>query len=365
MTHLKAQLSNTKNLLCDTNLSNQPITSKYSQSLKNPHRPLEKNMKPFKWVVISSFVALATSCGGGTPPPVADTTPPTIVTTLPANNATGVVAATTIVITFSEPMNKLVTQSAYQSASPRLTPPVVQFTWDATGTVMTVTPNVALAVASGANPDPAVTVANTFSYQITNVATDLAGNALATASSTFKTQRRITQDLPLIALLGDSVRADGAVGDCLGSAPCAGDSGSAANAQWKGFIGFDMTGVPAGIQSWEFANINMNQTSVRGAPYATLGGTLLLDHVNFPTLNAASFNAVSLRPIGTLSTTATVENKTLPVLVAVQDDYANRVARGNRTQYRLAFPTVSDFDGVFDVAVFAGPNTLNVRYFLP
>lgn len=320
-------------------------------------------MKPFKWVVISSFVALATSCGGGTPPPVADTTPPTIVTTLPANNATGVVAATTIVITFSEPMNKLVTQSAYQSASPRLTPPVIQFTWDATGTVMTVTPNVALAVASGSDPDPAVTVANTFSYQITNVATDLAGNALAAASSTFKTQRRITQDLPIIVALGRSVRADGIVGGCVEI--CAGDSGLAANAQYKGFIGFDITGVPAGIQVWEFANINMNQNQVSGAPYATLGGALLLDHVNFPTINAASFNTASLRAIGTLSTTATLENKTLGILVAVQDDYANRVARGNRTQYRMAFPTVSDFDATFDGAIFSGTNTLNVRYFLP
>ena len=321
-------------------------------------------MKQLKWILVSSFVALATSCGGGTPPPVADTTPPTIVSTVPANNATGVVAATTIVVTFSEPMNKLVTQSAYQSASPRLTPPVVQFTWNATGTVMTVTPNVALAVATGSDPDPVVTVANTFTYQITNVATDVAGNALVTASSTFKTQRRITQDLPLIALLSDSVRADGLVGGCS-SGPCAGDSGTAANAQWKGFVGFDIAGIPAGIQVWEFANINMNQTIVSGVPYAGLGGTVLLDHVNFATLNAASFNTASLSAVGTLSTTATLENKTLSVLGAVQDDYANRVARGNRTQYRLAFPTVSNFNGAFDAARFDGPNTLNVRYFLP
>lgn len=321
-------------------------------------------MKPFKWVVISSFVALATSCGGGTPPPVADTTPPTIVTTLPANNATGVVAATTIVITFSEPMNKLVTQSAYQSASPRLTPPVVQFTWDTTGTVMTVTPNIALAVASGSNPDPAVTVANTFSYQITNVATDLAGNALITASSTFKTQRRITQNLPVLAPLTGEVRADGSTNAC--SPICVGDSATAANAQYKGFLSFDMTNVPAGVQSFDLANLSADQTGASNNPYGTLGGTITLDHVNFATLDLVSaFNIGTLRTLGALSTTATVETKTLSVLPAVQDDYTQRTIRGNRTQYRLTFGIPASFNDVSDAAFISTTPVLNVRYFLP
>ncbi len=318
----------------------------------------------FKWILASSVAAMLAACGGAAPP--VDTTAPTIVSTVPANDAIGILANTTIVVTFSEPMNKLVTQSAYQSASSGLTPPVVTFGWNATGTELTITPNAVLAVAGGSNPDPAVTIAKTFTYQMTNVATDLAGNALVTTSSTFKTQRRITQNLPVVATVTGEVRADGSLTGCIGGgAPCVGDSATAANAQYKGFIGFNMTDIPAGIQSWEFANINMNQTGVASTPYAVLGGTLLLDHVNFPVLNAASFNTISIRTLGTLSTTATFENKTLSVLVAVQDDYTNRVARGNRTQYRLQFPIVSDFDGLWDAALFEGSNTLNVRYFLP
>lgn len=320
-------------------------------------------MKQLKWIIVSSLVAFATSCSGT--PPVVDTTPPTIISTVPANNATGVVAATTIVVTFSEPMNKLVTQSAYQSASPRLTPPVVQFTWDATGTVLTVTPNLALAISNGSDPDPAVTVANTFSYQITNVATDLAGNALVTASSTFKTQRRITQDLPILASLTGEVRADGSTSAC--TPLCVGDSGTAANAQYKGFVSFDLTNIPVGVQSFEFANLSASQTSLFGNPYGTLGGIITLDQVNFAALDLASaFNiGTPIRTLGSLSTTAAIEVKTLSVLPAIQDDYAQRVPRGNRTQYRLTFGTPASFNSTLDAAGFSETPVLNVRYFLP
>jgi hypothetical protein len=77
-----------------------------------------------------------------------------------------------------------------------------------------------------------------------------------------------------------------------------------------------------------------------------------------------AFNGASLRNVGTLSTTPTIETKTISVLTALQDDYANRTARGNRTQYRLAFTTPSDFDDMADYAAFDG-QILNVRYFLP
>jgi hypothetical protein len=309
--------------------------------------------------------------------PVLDTTAPTIVSATPANNGTGVLATDNIVITFSEPMNKLVTQNAYQSARNLIRPTQVQFSFNTDGTVLTINPNTNLTIASGG--DPATVVASAFDFQITNLATDLAGNPLTTSSFTFTTQRRITQNLPGLESLSGSVRAtDGSTTGCTGvGRACAGDSGSAGNLQYKGFISFDITGIPAGVQSFEFANLNMNQDSTfkdgaAGDPYADLGGAVSLEHVNFDTLNlAAAFNPAALSSVGNISTNATLEVKTLSVLTQLQNDITNRVARGNRTQYRLAFPTVTDVDLKFDAAIFASPtaatdpSTLSVRYFLP
>jgi hypothetical protein len=295
-----------------------------------------------------------------------DTTAPTIVSTVPANSASGVLATDTIVITFSEPMNKLVTQNAYQSATAGILSSQVVFTWNAAGTVLTIDPNADLTINAGA--DPAVVTAAPYAYQITNVATDLAGNPLSTASFSFTTQRRITQNLPGIATLTEEVRADGVVDGC--GLICIGDSGDAANAQYKAFFGFDITGIPEGIQSFEFANLSLNQVQVLGTPYADLGGTLLAEHVNVETLNLAAFNLAAIRSLGTISTDATLEYKTLDVLTALEEDYAQRTTRGNRTQYRLIFPIVSNFDAIFDGARFADidvptPSILQVEYLLP
>jgi hypothetical protein len=326
---------------------------------------------------IKSYTATASDAAGNTQTSGAasvtvniatvDTTAPTIVSATPANNATGVLATDNIVITFSEPMNKLVTQSAYQSARNLIRPTQVQFSFNTDGTVLTINPNTNLTIASGG--DPATVVASAFDFQITNLATDLAGNPLTTSSFTFTTQRRIFQNLPAIAGLSGNVRANGTTSLSFLQA---GDSGSAANAQYKGFASFDISGIPAGIQTFEVADLNMNQIAVDNTPYTDLGGTLLLDRVNFDTLDLAlAFNATSLGAVGTLSTTATIEVKTLSVLTALNNDYAQRVARGNRTQYRLTFPTASDFDGVFDAAGFAlptaaaNPSTLAVTYVLP
>jgi Bacterial Ig-like domain/Bacterial Ig domain len=306
-----------------------------------------------------------------------DTTAPTIVSSTPANAGTGVLATDNIVITFSEPMNKLVTQSAYQSATSRILPAQVQFSFNTEGTVLTINPNASLLIAGGA--DPAIVVAVPYAFQITNLATDLAGNPLATSSFTFTTQRRITQNLPGLESLSGEVRAtDGSTNGCIGvGRACAGDSGAAGNLQYKGFISFDITGIPAGVQSFEFANLNMNQVStfkdgVAGDPYADLGGAVSLEHVNFDTLNlAAAFTPAALSTVGNISTNATLEVKTLSVLTQLQNDITNRVARGQRSQYRIAFPTVTDIDLKFDAAIFASPtaatnpSTLSVRYFLP
>lgn len=315
----------------------------------------------FKSAFVSSSLVVLASCGGGAP--AVDTTAPTILSTVPASAATGVTANATIQITFSEAMNKAITQTAYQSASSGILPANVTFNWNTAGTVLTITPNALLTINGGS--DPATVVARPYAYSITNVATDLAGNPLTTTANNFTTQRRITQDLPVVTALTGEVRADGSTTACVPI--CVGDSGTAANAQYKGFLSFGITSIPAGVQSFEFANLSASQTQIDGDPYGTLGGTITLDHVNFATLDFASAFSITapLRTLGALSTTATIEVKTLSVLPAIQDDYAQRVARGNRTQYRLTFGIPASFNNMLDSAGFSATPVLNVRYFLP
>lgn len=298
-----------------------------------------------------------------------DTTPPTIVSVSPASNASGVQAATNIVITFSEPMDKLLTQSAYQSATAGVLPSQVQFSWNTEGTVLTVDPNADLIYDQGTNP--ATATARQYSYQLTNVATDLAGNPIVPASYSFTTSRRIFQALPPLGALSGNVDAGGGVNTasgCTAGEPCTGDS--TANTQVRGFVSYDMSALPAGVQTFEAANLNMNQTGGSGSPFATLG-SVQLEHVNFATLDSASaFNATALLALGTISSDGTATVKSRSVLAAVQDDYANRAARGNRTQYRLSFATATDTDGTPDVVRFAAPtagipSALSVTYLLP
>jgi hypothetical protein len=335
----------------------------------------------------ATAVTLTASSSGATsvtatitvnPGATVDTTAPTIVSVSPANGATGVAKDTNIVIKFSEPMNKIATKAAYESATSRILPIQVSINLSADGTEMTINPINDLLIAGGA--DPATVVAIPYEYQITNIGTDLAGNALTTSSFSFKTRRQITQNLPGIDGLSGDIRSDGSLLNQCSSgagAVCAGDSASAGNAQYKGFASFDVAGVPTGVLSFEFANLSLNQTQTAkdgvyaSNPYPDLGNTLNLEHVNFATKDLAAFNDVAIRQLGVVSTDSTLGLKSANVLVAFQEDYAQRASRGDRSQYRIVFPSVSDFDGKFDIAIFAqptaasNPSYLQVRYFVP
>jgi hypothetical protein len=267
-------------------------------------------------------------------------------------------------------MNKIATKAAYESATSRIQPTQVVTNWSSDGTELTINPNFDLIIAGGA--DPATVIATPYEYQITNVGTDLAGNALTSSSFSFKTRRQITQNLPGIDGLSGDIREDKA----LSRDYYTGDSAATANAQYKGFFSFDIFNIPDNVISFEFANLSIYQVktfkdSLVGDPYADLGGSVNLEHVNFLTWTDLAFSTPTIRAIGPISNNSTIEYKTLSVLSAVQDDYAQRIVRKNRTQFRTVFPTKSDFDLKLDDAVFASvvaatnPSYLQVRYFVP
>ncbi len=296
------------------------------------------------------------------PAPVVDTAPPTIVSTVPANGATGVAADANIVITFSKPMNKIATQNAYQSAT--ILPLLVQFSWNANGTVLTIDPTGNLNVASGT--DPANVVATEFSFQITNVASDLAGNALTTTSSSFKTARRISQTMPANSTLSGDIFADGTVAPSFPAR--VGDFTN--NSQFKGLVTFNIASLPTDIGTFEKADLILTQTSVDGTPYGSTNlGTVNLEHVAFASFTKPlAYDAPSLgttfSPDAIFSTNTAIEVKTKSVIPAVLSDYTNRTSRGNRSQYRLTFTTAATFNGIRDSASFSSPE-LKLTYLLP
>ena len=120
-----------------------------------------------------------------------------------------------------------------------------------------------------------------------------------------------------------------------------------ANMGYRSFYSFDLGSIPPG-STITSATLRVYQAGVGGGPYIKLGN-LVVDHVNYgDALDAADYGAAALASAGTLSTTATVEFKTLAVTGRVQADLT---AMRTRSQFRLRFSTADgNNDGISDYA---------------
>ncbi len=285
---------------------------------------------------------------------LADTTKPKILSVSPSNNKSGVVNNTNIVIKFSEPMNKASGQAAYQSSTSGIKPSEVSFNWNAAGTTLTINPNSNLKYRAITN---LLTPAFTYIYNITNTATDLAGNSLANPQTVkFKTLRSMTHTL--FSVIDADIRSDGKVGACgivsqtLGFA-CIGDSGAVGNADYKAFFGFNIVSLPNNINKIVSAKFSAYQRNVTGDPYGSIMQKIIIEHVDFgTTIKFNDFNTNTLHTAAVFSTNVTPGYKTEDVTISLKDDYAKRASRGNRSQYRLRFSVPTDGDGNTDVAYF-------------
>jgi hypothetical protein len=297
----------------------------------------------------------------------ADTTPPTVISIDPPDGATGVTSDKSIVITFSEKMDQAATQSAYQSAT--LPSGAVTFTWNAEGTTLTVKPNNPLAYASGT--DLNTVTALRYSFSLTTTAKDAAGNVLASVSSSFQTLRKI-----FLNLVSEAGR-DGTVvsnGNFSASFPQIFVGDSPDNFGLRGFFSFDLSAIPQGAVGAGNARLALFKEKVDGNPYASLGSPMRLDHVSYGDgLAGEDYDTPSLADLGSFDTSASPASGSISadVLRSVQNDLANRAARGNRSQYRLSFANATDNNSTGDRAVFtaseSGTNrpVLSISYFIP
>jgi hypothetical protein len=293
---------------------------------------------------------------------------PTIASSTPSGE--GIDNGVNIVVTFNEAMNQAATVAAYVG-NDEISKANSTFTWDADGKILTINPKTGLTYATMTDPTG---TAKVYSYSFGPGATDLAGNALdadGQAVRSFKTKRDITQTIAASAALsgsmvystGNKYTTDIHVGDT--DTTVIADSGSGtigANSTWKGFAGFDLTGLPAAVtadpNALVSAIVELHQIAATGTPYSTLG-TVQLEHITFPgadltdaTARNAAYTATALANLGVLSSTAAVGGQTQGASTAVKDDLINLAARQNRSTFRLVFTTATDTDGVADHANF-------------
>jgi hypothetical protein len=283
-------------------------------------------------------------------PPEDTDVPPFIVSVSPANGAKGVEGDATLVITFSEPMDEAATESAYLSED--LPSSDVSFAWNADSTVLTITPLLALELATGVDPE-AVTALD-YTYVVSDLARDKAGESLLARAFSFSTAREITQTFAAIQDrdLTGNFRSNGSYGngDCARNnqtTVCIGDSAMPADFQFMGFMSFDLRSLPSDLTRITMAELSLEVLDSPGNAFNSLGD-MLADHVSFDIIGTDAFGAAPIDSLGVIATNANDGALiALDVLGAVESD---RVAE-RMSQFRLRFEEVTDDDGNADVIV--------------
>jgi fibronectin type 3 domain-containing protein len=268
-----------------------------------------------------------------------DTTKPTVTAHVPANEAIGVPSDMWIEVTFSEPMDKASTQTAFQILSPSGVAGI--FAWASSNRMFFL-------------PSNRFAYGTFVTWQVTDAAKDLAGNTLAASvTRSYRVIREKTVDLVSQAGLDGYVFNTGSVQTSGGL--MVGDTN--ANTYMRGFLSFNLGPlVSDGATTITAATLYVYQYAVTSGAYTDLGGRVLAESVYYgPSLDSADFETPVLihsANITTLSDSPSIGWKSAFVFAKVVNDYLNRGSRANRSQFRLRFPTNTNVDGQPDVAFF-------------
>jgi hypothetical protein len=281
---------------------------------------------------------------------------PRVVAVTPTDGATGVRSDAKLTIAFNQAMDEASLETAYQSND--LPAARVVFSWNDAFTSLTVTPSTPLDYASGAaESDGSVAFpAKTYHFAFDGSARDRAGRALSAVSFSFHTLRQASFEMAADPTrTGNWTDGEGeGIHDCLRSAKvpyvptvCVGDDAN--NVRYTGFLSFDLSRFPAGIAG--FSNSRLEASAlVYGTPENL--GESQLDRVSFDRLEDALANALPIAKLGSFYSAGKLSSGAELTLnedltSALADDYLNRGARSNRSQYRLSFERVVA-DGAWD-----------------
>lgn len=308
-----------------------------------------------------------------------DLTNPSVLSTDPANGAVGVPRATPlnppivirtvpwpIKITFSEAMSQASVQNAFSITSP-LGFDGGSFSWS--GNTMTYRP-----------PDYFDSGQNV-TFQIAAGATDLSGNPLPPLSRTFRVRQRATTkyyNTSTASSLDGYIYANA---NCTLSSAATGYSVAAGGDRsttvglqniYRGYLTFVLNGVITSRANVDIitAQLYTEQVGCYGSPFSsTFGGAIEAWHVNYgPSLEANDCNPTNLGSRQyVLSTSSAAGARTVNVTAAVNDDWAARASRGNRSQFMIRSATIAnDGDTISDYCNFASYNygTTTLRPYL-
>lgn len=311
----------------------------------------------FRAVAASALALLLAGCPqlldddfrmGGSQPDPNDRTAPTVVNVTPGDGFSGVPPDVVIAITFSEAMDRGSVESAY--TSPDLPRSAVGFLWSEGDSVLHITPEAPLTVASGDDPDQVEPV--TYELGLTSDAHDVSGNALVPEHVEFSVIREITQTLGGVQerSLTGNWRSDGVYGvlDCeeARTTVCVGDSLSDPATTYKGLVTFDLNelGGAGGISA---ARLSLDVSNMFGDPFADLG-SLTVEHVAYAQISLAAFASAPLSVVGTMASSGEIGDRLgVDAVVAVNADLGER----RRSQFRFAFSSPTDDDGAADIII--------------
>ena len=290
-------------------------------------------------------IALTAACGGddgSDPAPGEDLTAPTVVSMSPEDGAVGVRDDAAVVIEFSEPMDRLSVQDNIDAADLG----AINAEWNDDSTVLTITPDQALAYAEGEGLDPSLIPALSYVVEVGAGAADEAGNGMAGAVQTsFSTLKRMTGTLDRDNGYTGAGTSDGVTTDDDDFLYVGDDDAQELSKAYRGYISIDLLALPIGVEI-ESALLLATQMAEINAPYAALsnGDGLLIDHGTFklgsPDDDKSAFEMAPLSNVGVLAQSGDIELE-LDVTAEVRHDVANRA---QRSQYRLRFDSYSNLD---------------------
>jgi hypothetical protein len=282
-----------------------------------------------------------------------DTTPPRVLSTSPSDGESGVRNDATIVVRFSEPMNREQTARAVELDGIQTTAE-----WNELGTELSIVPVEPLAYGRG--PDPPLVEPAAYSLSVNRLATDVAGNALDRVYATkFYTSRELSISLRGIdTLIGYAIDSDEPRDSTVGADPTVGD---ATDESMKGFFTGDLSRLPPETQAVTSATLTAGQYRVTGEPYEM--GRMMLEHVSFSALQYV-LTAPTKTSFGALFADAETKAASLDVTSAVQIELAKRADDAGQVQFRFAFERAVNLNGKTD-EVRLNPITLDVSYLVP
>jgi hypothetical protein len=280
---------------------------------------------------------------------------PTIVSVQPKDGSDDVRPDASIVIRFSQPMDRTRTLLAYQS--PDLSISDVDVAWNGDSMELTLRPRLPLQTTDANAGKPA----RKYTFGFGDGARDQRGNSLSPAMFSFKTLRRWGATLPLVADLSTilfvrcaptscspivsradssiSYRADYGSDDVIGDVAITLEGPTRSVALFT----FDVSGLPGGLTSFESASLLITSGRIVG-DVAGLGN-MTLERVQFARVDLDSIPAESadrtalVAPGQVITTVAPKSNDLLrfDTTTMLYDRYASRTKLFNRAQFRLQF----------------------------